>query len=28
LNHLAFDLRMFDNLNTRAEFDRAVQARD
>lgn len=27
LNHLAFDLRMFDNLNTRAEFDRAVQAR-
>jgi molybdopterin-guanine dinucleotide biosynthesis protein A len=28
LNHLAFDLRMFDNLNTRVEFDRAVQARD
>jgi molybdenum cofactor guanylyltransferase len=23
LNHLAFDSRMFDNLNTRAEFDRA-----
>jgi molybdenum cofactor guanylyltransferase len=28
LNHLAFDLRMFDNLNTRADFNRAVQARD
>jgi molybdopterin-guanine dinucleotide biosynthesis protein A len=27
LNHLAFDTRMFDNLNTRAEFDRALRAR-
>jgi molybdenum cofactor guanylyltransferase len=27
LNHLAFDTRMFDNLNTRAEFNRASRGR-
>jgi molybdopterin-guanine dinucleotide biosynthesis protein A len=27
LNQLAFDIRMFDNLNTRADFDRALKAK-
>ena len=27
MNQLAFDTRMFDNLNTRADFDRAVKAK-
>lgn len=27
LNHLAFDQRMFDNLNTRADFERAARTR-